>query len=229
VLGESQILAQVTGAFRRATSRRMVSRDLQRLFDTAVRAARRARSDAWGVIEPASISSVAVDRARDVAGGDLAHANVVVVGAGEVGGLAVRALRMHPIGSLTVVNRDYERAVDLAERGGGRAHKLQDLPAVLRDADVVLVTTGASHVLLDTAMLATAIADRPHRRLIVGDIAVPRNVDPEARHVAGIHLFDVDEVRPHLERSLLELQQAVPIVEAIIEEELETISTAVNV
>jgi glutamyl-tRNA reductase len=229
VLGESQILAQVTGALRRAISRRMVSRDLQALFDTAVRAARRARSDAWGVIEPASISSVAVDHARDVAGGSLAHAHVVVVGAGEVAGLAVRALRMHPIGSLTVVNRDYERAVDLAERGGGRARKLSELPDVLRDADVVLVTTGASHILLDTAMLSAVIAGRLHRRMIIGDISVPRNVAPEARRIEGIHLFDVDEVLPHLERSLLQLQLAAPAVEAIIEEEIETIAQAASV
>ncbi len=226
VLGESQILAQVTGALRRAASRRMVSSDLQRLFDVAVRAARRARSDAWGVIEPASISSVAVDHVRAVGGGNLSRAHVVVVGAGEVAGLAVRALRMQALGTLTIVNRGYERAVALAERGGGRAHDLSALPVVLQEADIVLVATGAPHFLVDAAMAASIMGARAGRPLIVGDIAVPRNVDPEVRHVSGIHLFDVDDVRPRLEHSLRALGQAVPAVEAIIETELETIAQA---
>jgi glutamyl-tRNA reductase len=223
VLGESQILTQVTSALRRAVSRRTVSQDLQGLFDTAIRAARRARSEAWGVIEPASISSVAVDQARADAGGDLSRANVVVVGAGDVSGLAVRALRLQAIGSLTIVNRTYDRAMDLAERNGAQVRELSSLPAALQDADVVLVTTASPHILMDRAMIAEAIATRPNRRMIIGDIAVPRNVDPEARHIPGVQLFDVDHVRPQLERSLLDLEASVPDVEAIIEAELETI------
>lgn len=224
VVGESQILAQVTSALRRAASRRTVSLDLQGLFDTAIRAARRARSEAWGVIEPASISSVAVDQACVAAGGDLSRANVVVIGAGDVAALAVRALRLHPIGSLTIVNRTYDRAMDLAERNGAQVFELSALPTVLQEADVVLVATAASNILMDRAMITEALASRPQRRMIIGDIAVPRNVDPEARQIAGVQLFDVDDVRPHLERSMLDLEASVPNVEAIIEGELETIA-----
>jgi len=114
--------------------------------------------------------------------------------------------------------------MDLAERDGGQVRELAALPAVLQDADVVFVTTAAPHILLDSAMITTAMAARPQRRLIIGDIAVPRNVDPEARHIPGVHLFDVDDVRPQLERSLLELQEAAPAVEAIIEAELESVA-----
>ena len=226
VLGESQILAQVTSALRRAASRRTVSPELQGLFDTAVRAARRARSEAWGMIEPPSISSVAVDQACAAAGGDLTRANVVVIGAGDVASLAVRALRLHPIGSLTIVNRTYDRAMDLAERNGAQVFELSALPAVLQEADVVLVATAAPNIIMDRAMIAEAMAARPTRRMIIGDISVPRNVDPEARHIAGVHLFDVDHVRPQLERSILNLEASVPNVEAIIEAELGTIARA---
>lgn len=225
VLGESQILAQVVGAVRRAAARRTVSPELQQLFDTAVRAARRARSEAWGITEPASISSVAVEHARRLSSDvEQGRAHVAVVGAGEVGGLVVRALRMHPLRSLTVVNRDYDRAVELAERGEGRPRELSELPEVLREADVVFVTTGASHVILDAATVSAAMGKRAHRPLLIGDISVPRNVDPAARRIDGVTLFDVDEVQPQLELSMQELQRAVPAVEAIIERALETVA-----
>ncbi len=218
VLGEPQILGQVTEAYVQAVEARTAGLLLDLLFRSAIRAGKRARRETAISSNPASISSVAIALAQDVAG-DLRRRRILIVGAGTMAGLAVDALRKRGLTRVAIANRSRRRALQLAAGLDGPIYGLDELPAALAEADVVISAATASAPLVTAAMVEAARAG--DRRLVLVDIAVPRNVDDGVRDLPGVHLFNVDDLREGLDAALEARQQAVPQVEAIIEEELE--------
>jgi glutamyl-tRNA reductase len=218
ILGEPQILGQVAEAFETAFRQRAAGPELSALFRTAIRAGKRARTETGISRNPASISSVAVHLAEQVVG-PLAERRVLVVGAGEMGELAVEALRSRNVHQITVVNRTRQRAVELAERWGGQALSFEQLGDALRAADIVIASTGAPHLIIDAQMVRDSQAGRS-RPLALIDIAVPRDVDPAVTSIPGVHLFDIDQLQSQLEGAVTERQQEVPRVEAIVAQEV---------
>src|SRR5690606_3788825 len=169
----------------------------------------------------ASISSSAVDLARRLLG-DLAGRAVLVVGAGDMAELAAEIL--HGQGAAVVVaNRTPQRAEALARRFGGTAVPMADLPRVLRGADIAIVSTAAPGYVLTAADAAEAAAGRASPLVLI-DISVPRNVDPEAGRVPGVRLYDIDDLHAVVDENLRQRQQEVPRVEAMIQDEVAAFS-----
>lgn len=218
VLGESEILGQVRGAWQIAKQEGGVRATLDLLFRHALRAGKRARTETGIGRGTASISHAAVEMVTDRLGG-LAGRGVLVVGAGDMGVGVATALHRAGVAGIAVANRTPERGLRLAEEVGGRALGLDQLPAALAATDVVLACTASGESVVTAADLAVA---NPHGRpLLVVDISVPRSVEPAARAVPGVTVLDLDDLRDWADRGLALRVAETDRVRSIVEEELE--------
>lgn len=219
VIGESEILGQVSQAFEAAESCGSAGRDLATVFCTAVSAGRRARCETGIGRKAASISSVAVALAEEVIG-TLVNKRVLVIGAGKMGRLAGEALRSGGVADLLVASRTDASASRLATTLGGRSISLADLKDAVCSVDVVITSTGAPGTMIDSALVEEVVKQRSGRSLLIIDIAVPRDVDPSVRDLRGVDLYDIDDLRVRIQDHIAERQKEVPRVDAIIEEEV---------
>ncbi|MGB7874770.1 MAG: glutamyl-tRNA reductase [Anaerolineales bacterium] len=218
VLGEPQILGQVTRALELARGVGACGPLLSRLFQAAIHAGKRAHTETAISRNPASVSSLAAGLCERAVH-DIKKAHIVVLGAGEMGELAVEALRKRGAQKLTVVNRTLEHARILAERWSAEADTFENMEKTLARADIVISSTGAPHTIIQKDMIATAMGERPEQQLLFIDIAVPRDVDPGVANIPHVRLYDIDNLNAHLEHSLAERESEVPRVEAILDEE----------
>ena len=220
ILGEPQILGQVTEAYELGLSQRSIGPVLSALFRYAIHTGKRARTETAISRNPASTSSVAVKLAEETVG-DLSAAHTVIIGAGEMAELAIEALRLRGAQHITVVNRTHVRAQQLADRWQAAALTFENLPDALLDADIVITSTGAPHILIKPPLVETVMRQRPDRPLAFIDIAVPRDVDPDVKQLRNVRCYDIDDLETRLTGSLAERQQEIPQVEAIIAAEAE--------
>jgi glutamyl-tRNA reductase len=191
VVGEPQILAQVREAFRSAEREGALSPLLDALFRRGIRVGRRARAETRIGANPGAMVEAGVSLAEEALG-TLAGAHLVVVGAGTMAELAVRALTGRGVARVTVLNRTPSRAERLAGKAGAVAGPLEDLEQALALADVVVSMTGATGLVIERGPVERAAEGR---RLFVLDLAVPRDVDPTVRELPGITLIDIDDLR----------------------------------
>jgi glutamyl-tRNA reductase len=220
IVGEAEILGQVREAWLVAERERTTGQLLSRVFRQAIEVGKRSRTETGIGRNPASISSAAVAVAAQRLG-SLEGRRVLVLGAGDVGeGLAV-ALAGAGAGEVVVANRTPENAAALARRVGGRAIMLDEVPAALERADVLLASTTADSVLLERSDFESVMDRRRGRALLVVDVAVPRDVDPGVGQVFGVTLLDIDDLKAFAEQSLQQRRQEVGKVREIIVEELD--------
>ncbi len=225
VLGETEVLGQVRRAGERAEAEKAAGPVLSSLFRRAVQVGRRVRSQTAIAQGATSLSHIAVDVAARGWGGSLADRRVLVVGAGEMGEAVVGAVSSHHPASIVVANRTAARAQALADSAGGSAIGLADVAGAAADADVLLVSTGATLPVIDAELLGAALgrrhADPSLTALVVVDLGVPRNVDPALSAVDGVELFDMDDLRTHAEKALEGRQAEVGAAQEIVAQELE--------
>ncbi len=216
VIGESEILGQVRNAFNAATAAGTHSPALSRLFHSALRAGRRVRTQTEIGRRSVSVSSTAVQLAREILG-DLAGKTVLVVSAGEAGKLTARSLAGSGVSRMLVTTRNADRAAELAAELHGEAVPFAKLGAAVAQADIVIASSAAPTFLIERPLIEHAMRNRAARPLLLIDIAVPRDVDPAVRDLPGVHLHDIDDLQAvashnmHLRRA--ELAQAENIVE----------------
>ena len=219
VLGEAEILGQVRTAFAAATAAGTSDALLSRLFHSAIRVGRRARSQTNIGRHSVSVSSTAVSLARRTLG-ELASRTVLVVSAGEAGKLTARNLAERGASRILVTSRTFERAVQLAADLGGSAVPFQGLKEALTQSDIVITSTGAPSFLIGPEVMAEVVAQRDGRPLLLIDIAVPRDVDPAVREFPHVHLYDIDDLRAVSEENLEARQREVEKVEVLVKEEM---------
>lgn len=218
VVGEAQILGQVKEALERAQAQGTAGRELTLLFHKAIAAGKRVRTETDLGKGAVSMGSASVKLARQTLG-SLEDRRVVLVGTGEMAALVAKAL--HGEGcAVTVASRHEARARAVAAKVGGSAASYSDLPSLAREADVIVYATAAPRVLLDAAKLR-AWRD-PARKLMILDVANPRNVHPSVGRMRGVKLLNIDSLRA-LSRENLGLRKAAARnAERIVEEELES-------
>ena len=137
VLGEPQILGQITDAFEAAQGQRAVGTVLSALFRAAIHTGKRARTETGISVNASSVSSVAASMACDLLG-DLSQRRVLLIGAGEMGAIAAKALLRRGASNIVVANRTYRNAAQLAEELSGRAITFQQLPGAMTEADIII-------------------------------------------------------------------------------------------
>ena len=223
VVGEAQILGQVRTAMSAAHNADSIDSVLSKLLHMAIRVGRRARHETAISRYSTSISTLAVRLARGILG-ELDQHTVLVVSAGEAGKLAARTLVDSGVARLLVVNRDPERAVEIATLLGGTAVPFMKLAEALSEADIVISSSGATHYLITRELAAEALAMRDGKPMMFVDIAVPRDIDPEIRNLANAHLFDIDDLQSLAEDNIREREKEVERVDAMVEEEVERFS-----
>ncbi len=218
ILGEAEILGQVRTAYVAANGAGASDGVTSRLFHGAIRAGRRARSETQIGHYAVSVSSAAVALARQTVG-ELQDKTVLVVSAGEAGKLTARALADSGIGRMFVTNRSLERAVELAATLGGQAVPFNHLPWALGQADVVISATGAPHPVIDVSLVNRAIAGRNGRALLLIDIAIPRDVEPDVADLPNVHLHNLDDLQDMTSENLEARRREVHKVEAVVDDE----------
>jgi glutamyl-tRNA reductase len=220
IVGEAEIQGQVKRAYELALVEGSTGPVLNRLFRGALSAGGRVREETAIGEKGVSIPSVAVELARRTLG-DLGDKRVLVIGAGETAELVAKALVSRGAAGVFVANRHYDRAIGLAQRFHGQAVRFEELPEQLQAADIVVSATNSPHHIVERDGLATVMATRAGRPLLLVDIAVPRDVEPECREVAGVSLHDIDDVQQIAERNAGDREGEAKRAEPIIAAELD--------
>jgi glutamyl-tRNA reductase len=220
ILGEGEILGQVREALKVAEAEGTAQQALSRVFRHAIEVGKRSRAETGISRGAVSISSAAVALAAEHLG-SLAGRRVLVLGAGEMGEGMARSLAGSGVAEVTVAGRGRDRAAELAAKVGARPLSIERLPEALVAADVLLTSTGSAGVVISRDELEAAVTRRLGRPLLVVDIAVPRDVDPDCAHLPGITLLDMDDLRAFAERTLDRRRREVTRVRRIIAAELE--------
>jgi glutamyl-tRNA reductase len=219
VLGEPQILGQVKDAYEAAEQAGALGSVLNALRNRSIAAARRARTETAIGHNAVSVSHVAVELARKIFG-DLRERSVLLVGAGKMSELAARQMVRGGARATVLGGRSLERAEQLAAALGGRAAPLESLRSALSEADVVISGTGAPGIVVQREDVEAAQAARRGRPLFLIDIAVPRDIAPEAASVAGVFLYDLDDVKKVAEANLRERKKEAAAAETILDHEV---------
>jgi glutamyl-tRNA reductase len=219
VVGEAQILGQVKEAYDHSFEHAGSGRVFNRLFRQSFEVGKRVRTET-GIGESAvSISYAAIELAKKVFD-TLAGRTVLVVGAGKMSELTAKHLLANGVRSVLVANRTYDRAVELARRFEGEAIRYDDLFTRMREADIVISSTAATHHIIDREQVASAMKGRGGRPLFLIDIAMPRDIDPAVNDLPNVFLYDIDDLAGVVESNLEERMREARRAEVIIEEEL---------
>ncbi|MBI5341773.1 MAG: glutamyl-tRNA reductase, partial [Deltaproteobacteria bacterium] len=182
VLGEPQILGQVKDAYGYAAEFRTIGPILDKFYSKAFSVAKRVRTDPRVANSAVSVSYAAVELAKKILG-DLPDKTVMLIGAGEMCELAARHLLSAGAKGILVTNRTFERAVRLAEEFEGTPVRFEELATHLKRADIILSSTGAPHFILKREDVDAVIRIRRNRPMFFIDMAVPRDIDPDANEI----------------------------------------------
>ncbi|MEJ5338650.1 MAG: glutamyl-tRNA reductase [Aquificaceae bacterium] len=202
VVGETQIVSQFKEAYRVARELHCTGKVLNRLYEKALRTAKRVRTETGISRNAVSVSYVAVELAKRIFG-SLARTKVLLVGAGEMAELSAKYLRKLQA-HLFISNRTYERAVELAKELQGHVLRFEELSEHLHDFDIVIVSTGSKKFVIDHQMVKKAIRRRNYKPIFFIDISVPRNVDPEVNEIDEVFLYNIDDLQEVAEKNLRE-------------------------
>jgi len=217
VIGEPQILGQMKDAFEQAKVEGTVGKYLERAMSRALHVAKRVRSETAVATGQVSVSSVAIDLARQIFG-DLSGRTALLLGAGEMAEAAAKLL-VKTGARLVVVNRNVERGTQLAADFGGDCLPWSELSRGLVLADVVIASTSAKEFVITRAMTARAMKARRGRSLFFIDIAVPRDVDPSVNDLDNVYLYDIDNLSKIVAESMQGRRAEADRAELLVNEE----------
>ena len=194
VLGETEILGQLKKAYDLALQHRHTGARLNKAFQRAFNVAKQIRTETNIQRGSISVASVAVELAEKIFDA-LHHRQVMVIGAGETSEKAARALLSRGAHSVIVSNRSHDRAVALAAELGGRAVHFEDWASEFAHIDIVISSTSAPHYVLDRVKLEPLMKLRKNRPLLLIDIAVPRDIEPEVNFLEEVYLYNIDDLQ----------------------------------
>ena len=219
VLGETEILGQLKAAYDLALKHGHTSARLNKAFQRAFHAAKHVRTHTNIQRGSVSVASVAVELAEKIFN-SLGEREVLVIGAGDTSEKTARALLSRGAKNIIVTNRSLDRAQALAGELGGRAVPFDDWAAEFEKIDIVISSTAAPHHILDRAKLEPLMKARRQRPLLLIDIAVPRDIDPEVNFLENVYLYNVDDLQGIADDYLKLRREEIVRCEAIIAEKV---------
>jgi len=220
IIGEGQILSQVKKAYSMACDVGTTSTVLNTLFHRAIAVGKKVRTETRIAHSTVSVSYAAVELAKKVFG-DLSKSNVLLLGAGQMGELTAQHLVENGVQTVFVSNRRYERAVELAQKFHGIAVPFESFMNSAVDADIIITSTGAPHYIIRTWDVAHLMPKREGRPIIIIDIAVPRDVEPEVAAINGASLYNIDDLEAVVESNVRQREKEAVLAEGIIKKELD--------
>jgi glutamyl-tRNA reductase len=222
VLGETEILGQIKKAYALAYRHGHTGARLNKAFQRAFHVAKHIRTETNIQRGSVSVASVAVELAEKIFS-SLAAREVLVIGAGETSEKTARALLSRGVRSIVVANRSYDRAVALANEFGGRAVQFDDWAGEFQKIDIAISSTSAPHHILDRAKLEPLMKARQQRPLLLIDIAVPRDIDPEVNFLENVYLYNIDDLQAIADDYLRLRKEEIARCEQIITEKVKTL------
>jgi glutamyl-tRNA reductase len=220
VIGEAQIVNQLKQAYQLAHEQSTAGPVLHRLFHHAFGVSKRIRTDTAIDEAKTSISSLAVDVIRKALP-DLEQRRTLIVGAGEMAQLTAKYLQAAGMRNFAVTTRTFMNARALAEGCGGVAIPFDQLDQQIAEADVVITATSCPTAFLKVQRIQRAQEIRGGRELLLVDLSVPRNIEPETAGIAGVQLFDVDALGKMVTENYRQRLGQVELCEKIVEEEVD--------
>lgn len=217
VLGEPQILGQLKSAYAVAAEAGTIGGDLDRLFQRVFSIAKKVRTDTAIGENPVSVAYAAVDLAGHIFS-DLSRCDALLVGAGETIELVARHLIEAGVKHIVIANRTLGRARELAQKFGAEAVLLAEIPERLLHSDIVITSTASQLPILGKGAVERAIKARKHRPILMVDIAVPRDIEPQVGELPDIYLYTVDDLREIVEQNLRSRQSEARKADLLIEE-----------
>jgi glutamyl-tRNA reductase len=220
VLGESQILGQVRRAHELAVGSGTCGLVLNRILQSAVTVGKRVRNETSIGAGAVSVASAAAELADKIFK-DLSSRTVLLIGVGEMGALTARHMVERKVAQLTIANRTFHKAEELAHDLGGRAIPLDRLETALASVDIVISSTGATTPIVTREVMKPIASNRGGKPLFIIDIAVPRDFEASIGEIDGIFLHDIDDMNLLVDKNLVKRRAEIPKAETIVEQELE--------
>ncbi|WP_058912993.1 glutamyl-tRNA reductase [Entomohabitans teleogrylli] len=218
ILGEPQILGQVKKAFADSQRGHSRSSELERMFQKSFSVAKRVRTETEIGASAVSVAFAACTLARQIFE-SLSEVTVLLVGAGETIELAARHLREHHVRHMIIANRTRERAQRLADEVGAEVIGLSDIDTRLQEADIVISSTASPLPIIGKGMVERALKARRNQPMLLVDIAVPRDVEPEVGKLANAYLYGVDDLQAIIQHNMAQRQAAAVQAESIVAQE----------
>jgi glutamyl-tRNA reductase len=222
VVGETEILGQLKKAYETALASGQTGSRLNKAFQKAFNVAKQIRSETTIQRGNVSVGSVAVELARKIFS-SLGEHQVMIIGAGETGEKTARALLSRGAHSIIVSNRSHERAVDLARELEGQAIRFEDWADEFSRIDILISSTAAPHHILDRARLEPMMKARKNRPLLLIDIAVPRDIDPDVNFLENVYLYNIDDLQAIADDSLKQRREEAARCETLIREKVRSL------
>ena len=216
ILGEPQILGQIKDAYVTAKSAGTIGKLLNKLFEHTFAVAKQVRTDTAIGASPVSVAFAAVSLAKQIFS-TLTDHTALLIGAGDTIELAARHLRDNGINRMIIANRTLTRAEALVAEVQGLAITLAEIPSFLAEADIVISSTASQLPILGKGAVESAIKARKHRPMLMVDIAVPRDIEPEVGEMGDVYLYTVDDLREIIDEGLRSRQEAALQAEDIID------------
>ncbi len=218
-VGDNQILGQVRESFAIAEEKGTVGLLTKRLFDAAIRVGKRAKTETTISDGAITVSYAAVQLIEKIFS-SLTKKSALVIGLGETGEIAARHLKDKGIGKLTLANRTYEKSEKLAEELHAHILPFTSFKDSLPEFDIIISATSSPDLILTTEDIKGMMKKRGSSPTILMDIAIPRDISPDAKKYDAVFYHDIDSLNIIVEQNLNKRKEEIPKVEAIIEEEL---------
>ena len=219
VLGEPQILGQLKEAYRSAQSQGTAGPTLTRLFQATFSVAKRIRTETQIGAHAVSVAYAAVSLAKQIFAG-LSQHTALLVGAGDTIALAARHLHAHGLKRMIIANRSITRAQLLASEFNALAISLEATEHHLAEADIVVCSTASPLAIITAPQVASALAERRHRPMLMIDLAVPRDIDPAVAQFEDIYLYTIDDLQGVVSGNLKAREDGAREARLLIKEEV---------
>ena len=215
ILGEPQITGQVKDAYHFAYEAQKTDALLNKLFNYGLQAEKKVRTETFLSDGAVSVSYAGVELARKIFT-NLDDKVALLIGAGETAELASQHFVEKGVGKILIVNRTYEKAVELARRFAGEAYNLSELTEIIEDVDIVISATSSADYVLTREMIEPVLKKRASRPLFLIDLAIPRDIDPELDELDFIYLYNLDDLNEVVQSNLSKRKKEIPKAEKII-------------
>lgn len=219
VVGEPQILGQIKEAYQQATLEKTSGVILNRLMHKAFHTAKRIRTETGISDSAVSISYAAVELAKKIFH-DLSGKKVLLIGAGEMAELAARHLLNQGVTSMSVANRTFDRAVQVAETFKGTPVSFEEIGIQLLEVDIVITSTASKEYIIMRDQVKKTLRKRKNRPLFFIDIAVPRDVEPNVNDLGNVYVYDIDDLKGVIEVNKAQRQEEALKAERIVQDEV---------
>jgi glutamyl-tRNA reductase len=222
VVGETEIFGQLKKAYELSLHHGHTGAVLNKAFQKAFNVAKQIRTETSIQRGSVSVGSVAVELAEKIFN-SLENRHVMVIGAGDTSEKTARALLSRGAKSIIVSNRSHDRAEALAGELGGRAVHFEEWAGEFDKIDIVISSTSAPHYVLDRTKLEPMMRRRKNRALLLIDIAVPRDIEPEVNFLENVYLYNIDDLQAMADDYLKQRKEEIAQCEAIIAEKAQAL------